>query len=77
MLALLEHNTREVGLAHNIGEDRVQEDRHKLVSIERHWSIARNMSLSGQGGSFGERYLDKTGQVRRVGGHLRESPGYR
>ena len=40
MLALLEHNARKVGISHNLGEDRVQEDRQDLVGIERHRSIA-------------------------------------
>ena len=39
MLALLERNAREVGFSHNLGEDRVREDRQELVGIERHWSI--------------------------------------
>ena len=55
MLALLERNTREFGLAHNLGEDRVREDLQELVGIERHRSITGDMSLSGRGGSFGER----------------------
>ena len=59
MLALLEHNAREVGLAHNIGEDRVWEDRQELVGIERHRLIASNMSLLGRGGSFVVRYVEK------------------
>ena len=33
MLALLERKTLEVGLTHNIGEDRVREDRQYLVSV--------------------------------------------
>ena len=53
MLALLERNTHEVGLAHNLGEDRVREDLQELVRIERHRLIACDMFLSGQGGSFG------------------------
>ena len=77
MIVLLEPDTREVGLAHNLGEDRVREDRQELVGIERHRSIARDMYLTGWGGSFGEIYLERTGQVRRVGGYGRESPGCR
>ena len=77
MLALLERNTRKVGLAHNLGEDRVWEDLQELVGIERHRSITRDMSLSGRGGLFGERYLERTGHVCRVGGHGRESLGCR
>ena len=77
MLVLLERNTCEVGLAHNLGEDRVWEDCQELVGIERHQSIARGISLSGRGGSFEERYLERTGQVWRVGGHGREIQGCR
>ena len=77
MLALLERNTREFGLAHNPGEDRGRDDLQELVGIERHRSITRDMSLSGWGGLFGERYLERTGHVRRVGGHGRESLGCR
>ena len=77
MLALLERNTRKFGIAHNLGEDRVREDLQELVGIERHRLITRDISLSGRGGSSGERYLERTGHVQRVGGHRRESPGCR
>ena len=33
MLALLERNTHKVGIAHNLGEDRVREDRQELVGV--------------------------------------------
>ena len=33
MLTLLERNTLEVGLAHNLGEDRLREDPQELVGI--------------------------------------------
>ena len=59
MLALLERNAHEVGLSHNIGEDRVWEDRQELVGIEQHRSIAIDMSLSGRGGLLVERFLEK------------------
>ena len=59
MLALLERNAREVGLSHNVGEERVREDRQELVRIERHRSIASDMSLSGRGGLFAERFTEK------------------
>ena len=59
VLALLECNAREVGLSHNLGEDRVREDSKELVGIERHRSIASDMSLLGWGGLFVERFLEK------------------
>ena len=59
MIALLERNSREVGLSHNLGEDRVQEDRQELFGIEQHRLIASNMCLSGWGGLFVERFIDK------------------
>ena len=59
MIALLEHNARKVGLSHNLGEGRVREDRQELVGIERHQSIASDISLSGRGGLFVERFLKK------------------
>ena len=68
MLALLERNDREVWITHNLGEDWVQEYRQELVGIERHWSIASDMSLLGRGGLFVGICLEKkTGQVWRVG----------
>ena len=33
MIALLERNNLEVGLAHNLGEDRVREDSQELVGV--------------------------------------------
>ena len=59
MLALLERNAREVGISHNLCEDRVREDCQELVGIERHRSITSNMSLSGQDGLFVEIFLEK------------------
>ena len=59
MLALLECDTRKVGLVHNLGEDQVREDRQDLVGIEPHQSIASDLSLSGRGGLFRERYLEE------------------
>ena len=77
MLALLERNACEVGISHNLGEDRVQEDRQELVGIERHWSIASNRTLLGRGGLFVERFLEKEkkGQVRRVGRSRKRESG--
>ena len=49
MLALSECDTREVGLTHNLGEDRVREDRRELFGIVRHRSIAREFVFIGSG----------------------------
>ena len=59
MIAILDRNAREVGLSHNLGEDRVREDRQELVGIDRHRSIASDMSLLGRGGLFVDRFFDK------------------
>ena len=67
MLALLERNAREVGLSHNLGEDRVREDRQELVGIEWHRSIASDRALSGQGGLFVEIFLKKKNRAVSAG----------
>ena len=59
MLALLERNARKVGHSHNFGEYQVREYRQELVGIERHRSIASNISLLGRGGLFVEIFLEK------------------
>ena len=59
MLALLERNACEVGISHNLGEDRVREDRQELFGIERHQSIVSDMSLLGRGGLFVERFIEE------------------
>ena len=43
MLALLEHNAREVGFANTIGEHRVREHRQELVDVERHRSSVSDL----------------------------------
>ena len=77
MLALLERNARKFGLSHDLGEDRVWEDRQELVGIERHRSTASDRSLSGRGGLFVEIFLEekKTWQVRRVGRSQKRESG--